>query len=632
MENFLSELGRLPTTDDARFLASMALSDLADYIAAVYDSEFSLVRYAESLAVSEESFSSIEKKLDSPVLENFYKGVLEKKFAEFADFFDLSSESDLKSEEKKSSGSERNLVCISVPFAGTFAAALYTGKFLKEKFGSKVFVCIGGGFVNTELREMKDNSISKYIDAISFDRGYGSYKNLLDSLCGADFSDEKKSTEKETSFYKMRIFDGKKIFDCKWESPHYKKFEDEITVHLVPDYSEIDFSKYPRMIDDVNPMQRLWSDGSWIKAYLAHGCYWHKCAFCDVNLDYVCGYELCDVKNLFYGLKKQCEEKKVFGIHFVDEAMPPLAMKNFARLNSLDQSKLSWWGNVRFEKVYSRDLADFLSFGGLIGVSGGIEIATGSGLDAVHKGTDLDSIVSACCAFKEAGILIHAYMIYGYWGENELDTINSMETLRQFFKAGLLDSCFWHKFVLTRHSRIYSEWEKGLYPDLKVFEPKNSGVFAKNGLHFEGEKKSQKFGNGLNAALNSWMRGEALDKKVGKWFDFKTPLPSIPGDYIEKAILRYEKKRDLQFSADLDVKKLWWLGGKIIVFNGNLLWNYMDEEFSIFAGNLTENNLTLFLKKLSELEPEETKDKKIEFSSEEKKLLRQMRGKGLVQL
>ena len=74
-------------------------------------------------------------------------------------------------------------------------------------------------------------------------------------------------------------------------------------------------------------------------------------------------------------------------------------------------------------------------------------------------------------------------MIYGYFGETEQDTINSMETLRQLYAAGLLDSCFWHKFVLTRHSRIYSEWKEGLHKNLNPFAPKNSGVFAKNGYN-----------------------------------------------------------------------------------------------------------------------------------------------------
>ena len=142
-------------------------------------------------------------------------------------------------------------------------------------------------------------------------------------------------------------------------------------------------------------------------------------------------------------------------------------MIKFSKLNLENSAFFSFWGNVRFEKIYSRDMAEFLSFGGLIGVSGGIEIATGTGLDSISKGTDLDSIVSACCAFKEAGILIHAYMIYGYFGETEQDTINSMETLRQLYEAGLLDSCFWHKFVLTRHSRIYSEWKNGLHKNIK---------------------------------------------------------------------------------------------------------------------------------------------------------------------
>ena len=81
MENFLSNLEHEPTTDDARFLASLALADLADFIGVVFDSEFSLVRYAESLAISETSFSQIEKGLDSPVLKTFYEKTLRRFFS-----------------------------------------------------------------------------------------------------------------------------------------------------------------------------------------------------------------------------------------------------------------------------------------------------------------------------------------------------------------------------------------------------------------------------------------------------------------------------------------------------------------------------------------------------------------------
>ena len=260
-------------------------------------------------------------------------------------------------------------------------------------------------------------------------------------------------------------------------------------------------------------------------------------------------------------------------------------MIDFARENIAHGSPITWWGNVRFEKAFTRDVADFLAFGGLIGVSAGLESATGNGLSAIHKGTDLPSIVAACCAFKEAGILVHAYMIYGYWWETPQDLMNSMETLRQFYANGLLDSCFWHKFVLTKHSRVYKEWKEGLISDLKPIEEKNVPLFAKNGLHFEGEEKSQKYGKFLDYSLGRWMHGKDLEVPVHKWFDFQVPRPSVPRDFIETLIERYEKTKSREFKKAVPPdtefgKRKFWLGGeKIPLPNGKVGWFYMGEYF-----------------------------------------------------
>lgn len=611
MENYIENLDREPTINDTRNIASLALEDLADYISVAFDKSFSLVRYAESIAVNETSFSQIEEKLNSPILTTFYTEVLEAAFSKTS-----------ITENKKT------LVCISVPFAGTFTSALFTAKYLRKKYGEKIFICFGGGFINTELREFNDSSFFKYADAISYDRGYGSYKNFFDV-----FPDGKISEEKH--IYKMRLFTKEKVIEPLLSSLKYEKFENEQTSLIVPDYSETDFSIYPRVADDENPMQRLWSDGAWMKAYLAHGCYWHKCAFCDVSLDYVASYRLVQIENLFHGLKSQSEKNGIHGIHFVDEAMPPAAMLKFSKLNLKHSASFSFWGNVRFEKIYSRDMAEFLSSGGLIGVSGGIEIATGTGLDSISKGTDLDSIVSACCAFKEAGILIHAYMIYGYFGETEQDTINSMETLRQLYAAGLLDSCFWHKFVLTRHSRIYSEWKEGLHKNLNPFAPKNSGVFAKNGLHFKDEEKSAKFRNGLYAALQSWMHGENLNVPVEKWFEFKVPRPNVPKDLISKSIEKYEERRNKEWNFPLNVKKLFWLAGNAIFCENKFLWNYMHEDFKIPV-NISSQEKEEFFHALYCLSPKSFDssfmENLIQKNPKVKKILRALRGKGLVML
>ncbi len=595
MENYLSNLEHDLTTDDARALASLALADLADFITIAFDKNFSLVRYAESLTISESSFNEIEKGAESPVLKHFYVPLLEKLFLDKNEANWLSN----------IQNGEKILVLVSVPFPGTFAAALATGKFFKSHFEKKIYISFGGGFVNTELRETKEPALAKYTDALCFDRGYASYRTLLKNLenhfeKSENFGNDENLSIKDSNFppiYKLRQFSSSKTEDSEQktkitvEANPAKEdilFEKNTTSTLIPDFSDIDFSLYPRLIDDTNPMHRLWSDGAWIKIYMAHGCYWHKCAFCDVTLDYVCGFQPTNVKKLYEEIYRQCEDKNIWGIHFVDEAMPPVLMVQFAKENIAHGSPITWWGNIRFEKYFTRDVADFLAYGGLIGVSAGLESATGNGLNAIHKGTDLDSIVAACCAFKEAGVLVHAYMIYGYWWEKPQDLINSMETLRQFYENGLLDSSFWHKFVLTRHSRVFNEWKQGLIKDLKpIFNEKETPLFAKNGLHFEGEKSSEKYGASLDYSLNEWMHGRDLKKPVQKCFSFQVPRPTVPPDFIANLIEKYEKNRDKIFSETQNPadsgksKEKSWLGGeKISVSKGKSLWFYMGEAYT----------------------------------------------------
>ncbi len=581
MENYLSGLaenGREPTVDDMRFLCSFALADLSDYITVAFDPQFSLVRYAESLAVDTRSFSDFEAQINSPVMEHFYKTVLEEYLQ-------------TGHAELVSASCDKVLICISIPFAGTFLPALYTARLLKEKLGSKAFICIGGGFVNTELREARDPALAKYIDAISYDRGYGSYHALL-SNCHAELVSA-------SPLYKLRLFttqpDGTvKVTEPLWQSSDFEKFENEITAKIIPDYSDIDFKKYPRMCDDANAMHRIWTDGAWIKAYLAHGCYWHRCAFCDTSLDYVCGYKPTDIEPLYNGLLKTAREKGVYGIHFVDEALPPVALKKFALLNARAGNPLYFWGNVRFEKTFTKDLAAFLSYCGLGGISAGIESATGTGLESINKGTDIASITRACCAFKEAGILVHAYMIYGFWNDSPQTIIDSMETLRQFFEAGLLDSAFWHKFVLTRNSTVYNQWKKEGTLDL-VSSEEASSAFARNNLHFKGEEKFNKFGAPLETSLNCWMHGDRLDQHVQKWFDFQVPKPTVNRGFINILIEEYEEK-NRQRAGQLNEKtsaNLWWLGGTPVLCgsdkgNQEYRWLYLMEEQTTPAANLKE--------------------------------------------
>src|SRR5690606_31945129 len=58
----------------------------------------------------------------------------------------------------------------------------------------------------------------------------------------------------------------------------------------IPTYDSLPPSSYVSLLEMLSPMHRLWSDGRWNKITLAHGCYWKKCTFCDVSLDYIGRY------------------------------------------------------------------------------------------------------------------------------------------------------------------------------------------------------------------------------------------------------------------------------------------------------------------------------------------------------
>ena len=639
MENFLASLNREPTVDDVRFLCSYALTDLADYITAVFDKDFSLVRYAESLCVDERDFLQIQKQLESPVLKVFYEQVLQE---------------NLVFEQNEIP----ELICISVPFAGTFLPALYTADFIKKKYQDKIFVAIGGGFVNTQLRETTETGFSKFIDAFSFDRGYGSYLELkkhFESIKNHDFFQkdsvyrqdcESLSDQNCGNLYKLQLFYGDKTILPLWKDEKISQIENELTANIMPDYQDIDFSIYPRVCDDLNPMHRIWNDGSWIKAYLAHGCYWHKCAFCDTQLDYVCGYKIVQTEKLFFKLLETAELKKVYGIHFVDEALPPKALKKFALLNAQNGKKLYFWGNVRFEKTFTKDFAAFLSYCGFGGASAGLEVATENGLKTINKGTDIDSIISACAAFKEAGILVHAYMIYGFWNDTSQSIINSMETLRQFFESGLLDSAFWHKFVLTKNSQAFFEWQKGLHKDLIPIQNLNKkSIFADLNMHFKGEKDFDKFSVPLENALNSWMHGKNLQTKVQKWFDFQVPSPTIPKDFVETHIQNYLNKNSQIIIKD-DDKDIFWLGSKPAASQHKstvtIRWFYLQEDFQEtfklqdFVSHKNFDFQKDFLALLDFLSPcagtdiHESTVKKIKTSASLRKAFNRLHQKGLV--
>ncbi len=534
---------------DAPMLASLIVEDLADFIRFSLDTEFSLVRYAESKASSQPQFAVVEAAAhDSFLFETFFRPLVGETLA---------------------AAPAPDLVCVTVPFPGTLPGALAFAEEAKRAFGRQLPVAFGGGYVSTELRSLRDPAIFAYADYLCYDAGYAALAGILASLGAGDdglFRTIVRRGERLVAHgfdaSDRAFFEFERAYETLQpaRADELRAFDDTAIREVFPDFRDLDFSRYVRIVEGTNPMHALWSGAAWMKARLAYGCYWRRCAFCDTSLEYIARFAPSAPDALFAHLHEQARLTGQRGVHFVDEAMPVGHLLRFCLANLRNGRPLVFWGNARLEGRFGEDTCALLAEAGLIGVSFGLEMATESGLEKTRKGIDLGSIVASLSALKRNGILAHAYLIYGWPGQSEGDIVDSMEIVRQLFAQGLLVSAFWHRFILTRHSPMYAEWRAGARPSLMVTEPE--WTFGANDLSFEGEEEFERYGAGLEAALDSWMERSELDRPVRSWFDFRVPRPQVTEDHVAK--LAAGAERQARAPAAGRGRSAVWLGGRMI--------------------------------------------------------------------
>jgi hypothetical protein len=509
--------GSMGTQDKAKHLATMYLEDLSDLIKETVDEHFGFSRYAEKLGRSANSFDELYKALQQEYsyLDHILIDILQKKMTR------------LKPE----------LVAISVPFPGNLYTSLRCGQWIHKNYPD-VKVAMGGGFANTELRSVSDPRVFEFYDFITLDDGEAPLEILIQYIEGKKAIHELKRT--------FTLLNGVVTYINNASCSDYKQGQVG-----TPDYNDFCLDKYISAIEVVNPMHSLWSDGRWNKLTMAHGCYWGKCTFCDISLDYIKNYEPVAVALLVDRMEEMISQTGQNGFHFVDEAAPPALMRSVAIEIIRRKLIVTWWTNVRFEKSFTRDLCLLLKASGCIAVSGGLEVASDRLLELIQKGIMVAQVARVSRHFTEAGIMVHAYLMYGFPTQTEQETIDSLEMVRQLFELGVLQSAFWHLFTMTAHSPVGLEPHK--YKVKKLTEA--IGNFANNDIEHVDPKGAdhESFGFGLKKALLNYMHGACYDFPLQKWFDFKVPKTTVAPDYIRKAI----GEPDLPATAN---NKIIWLG------------------------------------------------------------------------
>jgi len=508
-EQIHAAFGALGTTEQARYLASLYVDDLADVWRIGIDPRFELARYGEKLAASSATFDPLhealtgEPTLVDETLDELTRGLLAERLPD--------------------------IVAITAPFPGNVYGAFRMARAIRAVNPGTTLI-LGGGWVNTELRALRDPRVFDYFDYVTLDDGERPLLNLLQRLTG-----------RESKLLRTYVRKGNEVVLETDPAQHDIPQKDT----GIPTYDGLPLDQYVSVMEMLNPMHRFWSDGRWNKITLAHGCYWKKCSFCDVSLDYIGRYDEPSTDLIMRRIRALIAETGETGFHLVDEAAPPSAMRSLAKRLIAEKVSITWWGNIRFEKTFTPELCQLLADSGCVAVSGGLEVASDRLLELMKKGVTVGQVARVTRAFTDAGIMVHAYLMYGFPTETEQDTIDALERVRQLFAAGCIQSAYWHRFSATAHSPI------GLNPDaygIELLPPPNI-TFAHNDVRFHDPTGTDHdaLGHGLRKALYNYMHGIGLDADVREWFEApasgrkpgrrgartSVPRTKVPKDLIE---------------------------------------------------------------------------------------------------
>jgi len=506
-------LGNQSVQDLAKHLASLFLDEIADVIREGIEPRFGLAKYAEKLAESTISFTPLHRALkragagQGTLIDVFLDEIVEEQLKKFYP----------------------QVVAITAPFSGNVYGAFRIAQAIKLR-SPEIKTVLGGGYVNTELRDLSEPRVFDYFDYVTLDDGEWPLLRIVGNLANRSRPELLRTYVRERG--KVKWLEGKQSQPCTKMPP--------------PSTRGLKLDSYLSFMEVLNPMHRLWSDGRWNKLMIAHGCYWKKCTFCDVSLDYIARYEPKSASLVVDEIEALISETGQTGFHFVDEAAPPALLKAVAREILRRGLVITWWGNIRFEKAFTHGLTSLLARSGCVAVSGGLEAASDRLLKLMQKGVSVEQVTRVTQAFAQAGIMVHAYLIYGFPSQTLQETIDSLERVRQLFEQGCVQSAFWHRFSATVHSpvgRAPAKYGIKLAPTSRQLKSAKVPVFAKNDLLFTdskgcSDKQKEALGQGLDKAVFNYMHAAGFDLPLQSWFSIPVPEPSLSKSEIREFLLK----------------------------------------------------------------------------------------------
>ncbi len=227
-------------------------------------------------------------------------------------------------------------------------------------------------------------------------------------------------------------------------------YQDDIGIHVNDRKPQEKIGDVPMPDFDGLPLDRYLAPELVLPLLTARGCYFGKCAFCNVGYGEPEAFSQLRAEQLAEQMLALQDRYGVRHIFFADEAITPRNLRKLSPLLEDLGKPLQWGGCVRFEKVISGELLESMERGGCSMILFGLESASEPVMDLMIKGTELEHMSRILHESHAAGIWNHTFFFFGFPGEtleDAQDTVNFLYEHKQFINSAALGT-----FLMERYS------------------------------------------------------------------------------------------------------------------------------------------------------------------------------------
>jgi radical SAM superfamily enzyme YgiQ (UPF0313 family) len=206
------------------------------------------------------------------------------------------------------------------------------------------------------------------------------------------------------------------------------------------------------------PLDRYLAPHLALPLLTARGCYFGKCAFCNVGYGEAESFSQLRAEQLAEQMVALRDKYGVNHIFFSDEAITPKNLRTLPPVLEAMGTPFHWGGCVRFEKVVSQDLLNAMQQGGCRMILFGLESASEAIMDRMIKGTEVEHMSRILKESTAAGIWNHTFFFFGFPGETLAD---AQETVNFLFEhKPYIHSAAMGTFLMERYSPAHRFPEK----------------------------------------------------------------------------------------------------------------------------------------------------------------------------